>query len=114
MNVFKLAADSLLQMAREARRDTFDGKRLVGGPFTQIGGEFLFSNGEPVWCHRMKNVRDHTDLQPFKKILETQEVEEEDSAMLEEAMAMPVSPVTNRGLKLVWDGNNGLRESQMY
>lgn len=31
---------------------------LHGGSLFQVGGEFLFENGDLVWCHRMRNIRD--------------------------------------------------------
>ena len=30
-----------------------------GGNIMQVGGEFLFEDGQVVWCHRMKNFRNH-------------------------------------------------------
>ena len=42
---------------------------LKGGSFSQIGGEFLFENGKIVWCHRMKNTRDHTEIDDLKLLL---------------------------------------------
>ncbi len=43
------------------KRDVFR-----GGHMFQIGGEFLFEDGEVVWCHRMKHMRnreyDYNDL----------------------------------------------------
>jgi len=40
-----------------------------GNPF-QIGGEFLFEEGEVIWCHRMKNYRNHVEVPLIRKILE--------------------------------------------
>lgn len=102
MNAVKLVADSFYQMSQEARRDTFRGFKLVGGPFTQIGGEFLFGEGEPIWCHRMRNVRNHTSMSSLRKVLEM----ENEVAVAEEATAVPLSPSSQaKGLRLVWDGN---------
>ncbi|KXL42629.1 hypothetical protein M433DRAFT_72605 [Acidomyces richmondensis BFW] len=47
------------------KRDIFRG----GNPM-QIGGEFLFDDGEVVWCHRMKNYRDHVEIRRIRKLLE--------------------------------------------
>lgn len=47
------------------KRDVFRG----GNPM-QIGGEFFFDNGEVVWCHRMKNYRDHVDIRRIRELLE--------------------------------------------
>ncbi|CAK4034414.1 Hypothetical predicted protein [Lecanosticta acicola] len=42
---------------------------LKGGNLFQIGGEFMFDDGQVVWCHRMKNYRNHTDTKLLRKIL---------------------------------------------
>ncbi|KAK9320038.1 AhpC/TSA antioxidant enzyme-domain-containing protein [Lipomyces orientalis] len=45
-----------------------------GGDVKQIGGEFLFEVHEcvidPVWCHRMRNTRDHTEVPALKRVLD--------------------------------------------
>lgn len=41
-------------------------KALSGGDFSQVGGEFLFENDCAVWCHRMKNTRDHAEFAVLK------------------------------------------------
>ncbi|GAA5989647.1 hypothetical protein JCM10908_000571 [Rhodotorula pacifica] len=39
------------------------GKLANPGDSKQIGGEFAFSSsGQPTWCHRMENTRDHAPL----------------------------------------------------
>ncbi|KAH9845006.1 Thioredoxin-like protein AAED1, partial [Teratosphaeria destructans] len=43
---------------------------LRGGHPLQIGGEFLFDEGEVVWCHRMGNMRNHTEVRQLRKLLE--------------------------------------------
>ena len=40
-----------------------------GGSFNQVGGDFLFQDGAPVWCHRMRNTRDHTGIPQIRKRL---------------------------------------------
>ncbi|KAL1301538.1 hypothetical protein AAFC00_005778 [Neodothiora populina] len=45
-------------------------KKFRGGNWLQIGGEFLFQDGQVVWCHRMRNYRDHTEVARLKRILE--------------------------------------------
>ncbi|KAK9350927.1 AhpC/TSA antioxidant enzyme-domain-containing protein [Lipomyces doorenjongii] len=49
------------------------GDGLKGGDIKQIGGEFLFevqgSVLEPVWCHRMRNTRDHTEVPALRRVL---------------------------------------------
>ncbi|KAF2835405.1 hypothetical protein M501DRAFT_942112, partial [Patellaria atrata CBS 101060] len=44
-------------------------KALSGGDFKQVGGEFLFDGGEVVWCHRMRNTRDHTEIEELGAML---------------------------------------------
>lgn len=43
---------------------------VKGGNIFQIGGEFLFEEGEVVWCHRMKNYRNHAEVDVIRKVLE--------------------------------------------
>ena len=45
-------------------------KRFKGGNLFQIGGEFLFEDGNIAWCHRMKNYRNHVEIDVLKRILE--------------------------------------------
>jgi hypothetical protein len=44
--------------------------KFKGGNLLQIGGEFLFQDGQVVWCHRMKNMRGHAEVSVVKRILE--------------------------------------------
>ena len=39
------------------------------GDFSQVGGEILFEDNRAVWCHRMRNTRDHTEINDLKRIL---------------------------------------------
>ncbi|GAM89951.1 hypothetical protein ANO11243_079910 [Dothideomycetidae sp. 11243] len=45
-------------------------KRYMGGNLLQIGGEFLFQDGEIAWCHRMRNYRGHAEMGVIKRILD--------------------------------------------
>jgi hypothetical protein len=45
------------------------GSPWKGGDMKQIGGEFLFENGKPVWCHRMRNTRDHAEIPELRMVL---------------------------------------------
>ena len=45
-------------------------KKFKGGNPLQIGGEFLFQEGRVTWCHRMKNFRNHAEVDTIKRILE--------------------------------------------
>lgn len=40
------------------------------GPLRQVGGDFLFEEGEATWCHRMQNTRDHTSVADLKTVLQ--------------------------------------------
>jgi hypothetical protein len=48
---------------------------LGGGDFWQIGGEFLFVRGKGEgewnveWAHRMRNTRDHAEVEELKGLL---------------------------------------------
>lgn len=42
---------------------------LKGGSFSQVGGDFVFEDGKPAWCHRMRNTRDHTEIPQLKKLI---------------------------------------------
>ncbi|KAL9125459.1 MAG: hypothetical protein Q9217_005344 [Psora testacea] len=42
---------------------------LSGGDFWQVGGEFLFEEGQVSWCHRMRNTRDHAEIGETRKQL---------------------------------------------
>lgn len=44
-------------------------KALRGGDFKQVGGEFLFENGKCVWAHRMRNTRDHEEVEKLRGLL---------------------------------------------
>lgn len=46
---------------------------LRGGHLLQVGGEFLFEDGQVVWCHRMKNMRNHAEVSVIRKLLEMDE-----------------------------------------
>jgi hypothetical protein len=46
---------------------------VKGGNVMQIGGEFLFEEGQVVWCHRMKNYRGHTEIKQIRKLLELED-----------------------------------------
>ena len=46
---------------------------LRGGNPMQIGGEFLFDEGSVVWCHRMRNYRNHAEIGVLRRLLEIDE-----------------------------------------
>ena len=64
-SLYKLAFKSFIQELRSGRNI------LSGGDFFQVGGEFVFqSDGSISWCHRMKNTRDHAELDELRKALQ--------------------------------------------
>jgi hypothetical protein len=42
---------------------------LKGGDMKQVGGEFLFEDGECTWVHRMKTTRDHAEVGDLRNLL---------------------------------------------
>ena len=42
---------------------------LKGGDFKQVGGEFLFENGECTWAHRMKTTRGHAEVSEIRNLI---------------------------------------------
>lgn len=42
------------------------------GKKSQNGGEWIFVDGVLRWCRRMRNTRDHTEVEELKKVLESQ------------------------------------------
>jgi hypothetical protein len=44
-------------------------KALKGGDLKQVGGEFLFEDGECTWVHRMKTTRGHTEVSDLRALL---------------------------------------------
>jgi hypothetical protein len=43
--------------------------RLKGGNLLWVGGEFMFRQGEAVWCKRMKTYRGHSGIEVIKRLL---------------------------------------------
>ena len=43
---------------------------LRSGPIFQVGGEFLFEQGNLIWCHRMKGMRSHTEVKTLRRVLD--------------------------------------------
>jgi hypothetical protein len=44
-------------------------KALKGGDFKQVGGEFMFENGECTWAHRMKTTRGHAEVSDIRALI---------------------------------------------
>ncbi|PYH42904.1 peroxiredoxin-like family protein [Aspergillus saccharolyticus JOP 1030-1] len=69
----RVVAESVWANLRQMTR----GLGWKGGDQRQNGGEFLFQategsqgKGEVVWCHRMRNTRDHTEVDVLRGMLE--------------------------------------------
>ncbi|KAF2275737.1 uncharacterized protein EI97DRAFT_400083 [Westerdykella ornata] len=62
-NLFVSSVQSVVQGLKTGN------KALKGGDFKQAGGEFLFEHGKPVWAHRMRNTRDHTEVEELRQVL---------------------------------------------
>lgn len=88
------------------------------GNLFQVGGEFLFEGGEPIWCHRMKNVRGHSDFKTLRKVIGLREEQSEHfpAVLLEKSdkrtgveKSTSVESDRPRGLRLVYEstGENG-------
>lgn len=43
--------------------------RTKGGSWLWVGGEFMFKDEAPVWCHRMKNYRGHSSIEVVRRLL---------------------------------------------
>jgi len=120
-SAWEMTVKSLMPAVKAKRRD-----KLAAGNLLQVGGEFLFEEGAPVWCRRMMTYRDHTEMKILKRVLEM----DDEVPVVQEAMtAVSVKPTSSRGssmrpvmgpdarsmssgpggpaakgLKLVWDG----------
>jgi len=64
-NVFRVA----IKGASQALSRVMYGDASKPGPVDQIGGEFMFEGGKVTWCHRMRNMTDHSDLRRIKEII---------------------------------------------
>lgn len=61
-------AEMLARAKSIRKRDLVRG----GNPF-QIGGEFLFEDGEVIWCHRMRHYRNHVEISDIRRLLDLEE-----------------------------------------
>jgi len=59
------------------------------GNLAQNGGEFLFEGGRPVWCHRMRNMRDHAEMDVIRRVLDM----DEELPVVEDAATVAYSPI---------------------
>jgi hypothetical protein len=62
-NLFVTSVQSVVQSLK-----TGD-KALKGGDFKQVGGEFLFEDGKVKWVHRMRNTRDHAEIEDLRRVI---------------------------------------------
>ena len=68
-----LLVSSVLSIG-QGLRQIGSGLALRGGDQKQVGGEFLFEGGAVVWCHRMRNTRDHVEVPELREVLGLGEV----------------------------------------
>ncbi|KAF2746378.1 hypothetical protein M011DRAFT_404575 [Sporormia fimetaria CBS 119925] len=62
-NLFITSVQSIVQGIKTGTKAT------KGGDIKQVGGEFLFEEGKPVWAHRMRNTRDHAEVETIREVL---------------------------------------------
>jgi hypothetical protein len=62
-NLLTISVQSVMQSLKTGN------KALKGGDFKQVGGEFLFEDGKPVWVHRMRNTRDHSEVEEVRRLV---------------------------------------------
>lgn len=62
-SVMMNAVKSMYQEIRSGRN------LLKGGDLYQVGGEFVVEDGRVVWCHRMRNTRDHAEVAEIRRVL---------------------------------------------
>lgn len=74
------------------------GDSLKGGDHRQVGGDFLFENGKVTWCHRMRNVDDHTDLAKIRKLLRLPPLEQQ----LDGLPPLKIMPDVLAGFQATW------------
>ncbi|CAK7204548.1 hypothetical protein SEUCBS139899_007306 [Sporothrix eucalyptigena] len=78
-NIWSSSWKSFIQSVKQIPK----GMALKGGNQRQVGGEFLFENkgdGSDVpvtWCHRMKNTRDHAEIEDVQDLLGLEKTEPE-------------------------------------
>ena len=87
-----ISKDTFGQMIKAGIKDG-----TTGGHLLQIGGEFMFENGEPIWCHRMKVMRGHAEMKAMERILN---MSTEDLKGIRENGAAKTSPTAASSSKL--------------
>lgn len=83
--IYKLSFKSMLMALHSGRNAT------SGGDFWQVGGEFVFdADGTVSWCHRMRNTRDHAEMDELRKAIGM------DSGTDSETAVPPGKPIGSR------------------
>jgi len=85
-SAWDLTVKSLMPAVRAKRRD-----KLAAGNLMQVGGEFLFEDGEPAWCRRMQTYRDHSEMKIIRRVLEM----DEEVPVVQEATAVALPARTS-------------------
>jgi hypothetical protein len=86
-SAWEMTVKSLMPAVKAKRRD-----KLAAGNLLQVGGEFLFEDGEPAWCRRMQTYRDHTEMRVLRHILEM----DDEVPVVQEATAVSMRPQTSQ------------------
>ncbi|KAF2140620.1 uncharacterized protein K452DRAFT_252389 [Aplosporella prunicola CBS 121167] len=69
-NIVSTTVHSIIQGVKSGRG------AVQGGDIKQVGGEFMFEDGQPTWTHRMKNTRDHAEIEELSRVLGLKERKE--------------------------------------
>jgi len=65
VNEISWIAGQLKQMKRVEEKEI----RMKGGAWWWVGGEFLIREGRIVWAHKMRNYRDHVEMEELKRLV---------------------------------------------
>ncbi|KAK0515814.1 hypothetical protein JMJ35_001848 [Cladonia borealis] len=76
-------------------KEIFSGRKMLsGGAPRQVGGEFLFEGGRVGWCRRMRNTRDHAEIEEVRRVLGLDSGNEENGVPSEVAMTTATTAAT--------------------
>jgi len=72
-----------------------------GGDFLQVGGELMFHQGRLEFFHRMRNTRDHPEMNDLVKLISTMDEEGSERAGAAAAMSSPTRRRWNDAVKAI-------------
>jgi AhpC/TSA antioxidant enzyme len=65
-----IKSHTFMDMVKSAAQLVGQGRDgMKGGDFKQVGGEFLFVDGNVEFVHRMRNTRDHSEISELRTVL---------------------------------------------